>query len=659
MDAKVFVNENRGYGFSRTSYNIYVLQTLPSKDFMLFSYPSVDGDKYNSFLNGEFKPVLPNDIRIINDVHKYHWKQLTSKTPECLNLVVDFPATHEKAEYERKIVGDVTEEEISEIDAKKQSVRICTGYSFEPETKIHYLCIPENKEVDFPVCQETYISHINSWMYFKERDSVQDLFIDRVKKNLSDSKIISYYGSSSSNKYTIFSKSSDGIFAKTVQKTIKSKCNKVILEYKLIYSFEFSLKNGFACYKHYVRGGKVKCESAFKEIGINSVNLGLFSSTLYPGYESFVDFAIDNEELLRNLGFMRVLARQKAYCAENTFLIFLALLCEYPILEQLIKMGHMSMYSSIHDSIVAGESREQIRKKVADISIFLNTETSKGKDAFRFPKYIGDYLISENAPTSDYYAWMNIYEITRISKENFENYVNSFPFLWLHSELSYNSNDKSAFDQVSNILKFGYGLEKLTKYIIKQSRKSGNNANFLITELTDYLNMCDLMEVNPDYYPKDLIEIHDKMAAAFKAKENEFKDKQLKEIADECASNAIPEDISAIGVPKGFEEYTIVFPSSIKAFIDEGNQQHNCVGGYYARVIDGRSVVFFIRSKETPCKSFVTAECRGSGLTQCYYSNNRRVTDEKIISVAKYVCRKILQGINSGKINALSKEKSR
>ena len=659
MESKTYVYYQiyKGRNASETYY-LFAAKTFPNGGYIRFEYPWMGEDEYKQLIQGKHERLKPSYMILCDKEFCAAEKHLINKTLDELNMSADFLATYQKPEFEEKIIGDISDEEMTAVQSKKHPVRVFLGYSFDSGIKAHYYHIPYQKEETASIFGDQSINYARSWNLFNI--GADEIFIDRVKDGINKSQTSNSrnYLSTISEKITVFTKNTDGLSAKTIQRTVKSKGNKIILEYKVIYSFDFSL-NGFACYKHYVNKEPQKCESPFKEIGINSQNYGLFSRNIYSGYESFIDFAMDNEDLLRKLGFASILAAKKSYSPENTFIIFLALLSEYPILEQLIKMGHINMYSCIHDSIVAGENKEQIRKKVSDINVFINTETSKGKDALRFPKYIGDHLISQRAPMSEYYVWMDIYEITKISKENFEAYVNSFPYLLLHSEIGRYDPDKvSVFEKIPNLLKFGYGLEKVTKYLIKQAKKSEQDAKFLIEEFIDYLNMCDMMGVKPDYYPQNIVKVHDDMARAFRAKQNEIKDQQLKKIAFDCKEVSVPKDISAVGVPQGFSDYTIVFPESVNDFIDEGNQQHNCVGGYYARVIDGKSIVFFIRDKETPGKSFVTAECTTRGLSQCYYSNNRRVTNEKIMMVAKYVCRKILSGVKTHKIDVL-KERSR
>ena len=57
------------------------------------------------------------------------------------------------------------------------------------------------------------------------------------------------------------------------------------------------------------------------------------------------------------------------------------------------------------------------------------------------------------------------------------------------------------------------------------------------------------------------------------------------------------------------DDYIIKVPQSIDDLTDEGKQQGNCVGYYYNdSIIEKRNLIYFIRKKESPEKSFVT--CR-------------------------------------------------
>ena len=57
------------------------------------------------------------------------------------------------------------------------------------------------------------------------------------------------------------------------------------------------------------------------------------------------------------------------------------------------------------------------------------------------------------------------------------------------------------------------------------------------------------------------------------------------------------------------DDYIIKVPQSIDDLIDEGKQQHNCVGSFYNESIRrGENLIYFVRRKDKPQKSYVT--CR-------------------------------------------------
>lgn len=108
-------------------------------------------------------------------------------------------------------------------------------------------------------------------------------------------------------------------------------------------------------------------------------------------------------------------------------------------------------------------NKDQINRNVEKISQLVDNEATKGKDALRFPMYIGDYLIKKDASLDEYYYWRDLYEITHITKEQFENFTESFNFAWVNSQTN--------MEDIGNILKFDYPLDKLFNYIVKQARK--------------------------------------------------------------------------------------------------------------------------------------------------------------------------------------------
>lgn len=55
------------------------------------------------------------------------------------------------------------------------------------------------------------------------------------------------------------------------------------------------------------------------------------------------------------------------------------------------------------------------------------------------------------------------------------------------------------------------------------------------------------------------------------------------------------------------DTFVIVVPKTLQDFTDEGDMQHNCVGHFYHNSIAaGKNLVYFIRKKSTPNRSYIT-----------------------------------------------------
>jgi hypothetical protein len=88
------------------------------------------------------------------------------------------------------------------------------------------------------------------------------------------------------------------------------------------------------------------------------------------------------------------------------------------------------------------------------------------------------------------------------------------------------------------------------------------------------------------------------------------------------------------------DEFTIVVPEKLEDLIDEGKQQHNCVGSHYNKSIaNGENFVYFIRHTENKEKSYITSRfninCRRTIETltifnRQYYDNNATKLIKKI-----------------------------
>ena len=75
-----------------------------------------------------------------------------------------------------------------------------------------------------------------------------------------------------------------------------------------------------------------------------------------------------------------------------------------------------------------------------------------------------------------------------------------------------------------------------------------------------------------------------------------------------------------------YGEFEVVIPTTSKEFIDEGNNQHNCVARIYLpKVINGETNVVFVRKKDALDASYITCEVRDGKIRQFLLGYNRYV----------------------------------
>jgi len=83
--------------------------------------------------------------------------------------------------------------------------------------------------------------------------------------------------------------------------------------------------------------------------------------------------------------------------------------------------------------------------------------------------------------------------------------------------------------------------------------------------------------------------------------------------------------------------YTTVMPYKAKDLVDEGNQQSNCVGGYARSVAEHNTVIVFLRSSDTPEKSWVTFEVQNDEVVQAYGPNNQQLNTEQATALGAWM----------------------
>lgn len=151
---------------------------------------------------------------------------------------------------------------------------------------------------------------------------------------------------------------------------------------------------------------------------------------------------------------------------------------------------------------------------------------------------------------------------------------------------------------------------RMIRYLSENEELETRTISELAGDWNDYLEMAD--ELGWDirdrqiFFPQNFRQAHDDAAAeltilreAKEAAKRRESDKQLQKNAEEIREVFDYED----------EDMQIVVPESYAEFKQEGNAQHNCVAAnYYGKAVRGETIIFFIRKKAEPEKSFCTVE---------------------------------------------------
>ena len=82
----------------------------------------------------------------------------------------------------------------------------------------------------------------------------------------------------------------------------------------------------------------------------------------------------------------------------------------------------------------------------------------------------------------------------------------------------------------------------MLNYIVKTSIKTNYTIGTTVQYLIDYLNMCDICQIEPDKYPQDLRKVHDDMTEFYRKREKAAYDLKLHVIGTECEEYIIRKD---------------------------------------------------------------------------------------------------------------------
>lgn len=585
-------------------------------------------------------------------------------TPESMNLQVPEPFKDNGMTFEKVVSPEVPEKMVAQLEAKIQMAAPFVIYGQEygetlnaklmcPKCKktfqrnmysytTHVKCPYCNNNLDKPIVEKSFERHMA-----KEYEIENGVFHNIIQEACLKRTEYFYYVEPHDNGVTLYK----------MEHTFSAQDGKMTELYRLDSAIVEKIGEETASYKYLKKYSRMCDPQEVLKLSASSMHCSL--PIVYEDANSLIEFMVKNEKSFKMMGFVDVMRLcNKDTKLDQLFMTFLMSINKYPVIEIITKMGQSTLFLELFEMIMKSSSADEIKKHVDNVVSLINMDATKSKDVLRIPVYINDYLIKKGASIDEYKYWIDIYELQNLSKEQFEHVTNSIGYVFMNSTIG-------CMD-ICNILKYGYDINKLISYLLKESISSNEKYSSVymdmdyhlrstVTLLKDYLLMCERCGVDADKFPMDLKKQHDEIMKLSEAEG--ANDAILSSIAKQCNSflNLNTEEESKVGVPKLLEKYMVVFPESEKDFIEEGNMQHNCVGHYAKAVINGDCIIFFLRDREKPDKSFITAEIRKGGLGQFYLSNNRSVTDDGLKKLGKYIANRVWKGVLSGKINAMDK----
>ena len=174
-----------------------------------------------------------------------------------------------------------------------------------------------------------------------------------------------------------------------------------------------------------------------------------------------------------------------------------------------------------------------------------------------------------------------------------------------------------------------YTFSTLLNYIEKQSVEQGyNQMRIFLSTLLDYIKMCIDLNIMPDIKTKNLQREHNITVVQYNQLEDEQANKKYNKEFDKQYQKL-----------KQYEYHDsrleVIAPKTPKDIIEEGRNNHNCVGSYVESHASGKSYIFFIRKLDNLEKSYITVELDNnlSKVKQAFYSYNKELntTDNTFI----------------------------
>ena len=176
------------------------------------------------------------------------------------------------------------------------------------------------------------------------------------------------------------------------------------------------------------------------------------------------------------------------------------------------------------------------------------------------------------------------------------------------------------------IQEYNLDLTALCKWLKKQQHVDKNDIGYLLGDgnhYTDYLiceyDLCDGRLSKMNKYPDNFRSQFHRIQEEYNAKKADIDEAKFEKQAEKNKT------LEHTG-----KKYQIIIPRKTQEIHNEAQCLQHCVRTYIPRVVEGQTLILFLRDKKTPEEPLVTLEVKKGALTQAYGKNDKKPKQEHL-----------------------------
>lgn len=311
-------------------------------------------------------------------------------------------------------------------------------------------------------------------------------------------------------------------------------------------------------------------------------------------------------------GFMRWCGLDKLHIASDDFIELLTAACFYPRqIEWLVKLG-------------LGEAVEDLVGRGVKNAALIRWEAAKPKDFLRCTR-------QEALDVTEDKSIHRPLDVLKLYVQQKDKPVK----MTLESAAFFTEacHGEPQRQMLNLLVQHGVHAEKMMRYLqqagaVATEEKGRPVSDSEITKLyMDYLDAarnCGMDVENPVIFmPRNLIEKHDRVTAAWSAIQRQRRKAALAE-AERTAAEAYRKRLHTLCEKYLFwtDDFLIRAPVNADEIVDEGKALKHCVGGYADRHLSGATTILFLRRRDRPHTPLVTIEMNGNNILQVHGYRN-------------------------------------